>query len=83
MAREEPDRFTDNIRKVQRKGRMFVDYLRNERGSTAISPFSTRAKPGAPCAVPVTWDELEGLPAANIFSIARRRRKGAGPGPLA
>lgn len=81
VARKEPDRFTDNIRKVQRKGRMFVDYLRNERGSTAVSPFSTRAKPGAPCAVPVGWDELDGLPAANIFSIGAAAARAQAPDP--
>ncbi|HEX4297137.1 MAG TPA: DNA ligase D, partial [Devosia sp.] len=42
LATDEPDRFTANIRKVNRKGRMFVDYLRNERGATAVCPFSTR-----------------------------------------
>src|SRR5690606_38287461 len=53
LAADEPDRFTANIRKVNRKGRMFVDYLRNERGATAIAPFSTRSREGAPWAVPI------------------------------
>jgi bifunctional non-homologous end joining protein LigD len=70
VAAEEPDRFTANIRKVNRKGRMFVDYLRNERGSTAVCPFSTRAKPGPSCAVPVGWDELDRLEHANVFGLA-------------
>ncbi len=69
LAETEPDQFTANIRKEKRKGRMFVDYLRNERGSTAIAPFSTRARPGIPCAVPVAWDELDELPHANVFSL--------------
>jgi len=65
----QPERFTSNIRKAKRKGRMFVDYLRNERGSTAIAPFSTRARKGCPVATPVSWDELEGLGAANRFTL--------------
>ncbi|WP_423066582.1 DNA ligase D [Devosia sp. CN2-171] len=65
----EPDDFTANIRKVERKGRMFVDYLRNERGATAVAPFSTRAKAGVSCAVPVGWDELDAIKAANQFVI--------------
>jgi len=69
LAETEPDQFTSNIRKEKRKGRMFVDYLRNERGATAVAPFSTRARPGIPCAVPVAWDELDELPHANVFSL--------------
>ena len=77
----QPEHFTANIRKVQRKGRMFVDYLRNERGSTAIAPFSTRAKPGIPCAVPVAWDELDAIKAANIFSLTAAAERAAAPDP--
>ena len=81
LAREEPDRFTANIRKATRKGRMFVDYLRNERGSTAVAPFSTRAKTGATCAVPVGWDELEAIPAANVFTIGEAAAAAQAPDP--
>jgi bifunctional non-homologous end joining protein LigD len=83
LASDAPDRFTANIRKARREGRIFVDYLRNERGATAISPFSTRARPGAPCAVPVGWDEMETLPAANAFplSLAAARARDADPWP--
>ena len=69
VAGEEPERFTATLSKAKRKGKMFIDYLRNERGSTAISPFSTRSRPGAPVAVPVDWDGLDALPAANVFSL--------------
>jgi bifunctional non-homologous end joining protein LigD len=65
----QPERFTSNIRKLKRKGRMFVDYLRNERGSTAIAPFSTRARRGCPVAVPISWDELDDLGGANVFTL--------------
>lgn len=83
LAETEPDQFTANIRKEKRKGRMFVDYLRNERGATAIAPFSTRARPGIPCAVPVAWDELDDLPHANVFSLetAAAKAKERNPWP--
>ncbi|MGB0086880.1 MAG: DNA ligase D [Rhodomicrobiaceae bacterium] len=70
MAEDEPARFTAKASKAGRKGRMFVDWLRNERGSTAISPYSTRAREGAPVAMPVSWDELEGVRAASIYTVA-------------
>jgi bifunctional non-homologous end joining protein LigD len=81
LALDEPDRFTANIRKAKRTGRMFVDYLRNERGATAVAPFSTRAKPGAPCAVPLGWDELETIKAANVFSLAEAAARAQAPDP--
>jgi len=58
LARTEPDPFVDNMSKAKRKGRMFVDYLRNGQGSTAICPWSTRARTGGTVAAPMTWDEL-------------------------
>jgi bifunctional non-homologous end joining protein LigD len=81
VAAEAPERFTANIRKASRKGRMFVDYLRNERGATAIAPFSTRSREGAPCAVPVSWDELATLERANAFSLGAAAARARGPDP--
>ncbi|MEQ1768346.1 MAG: DNA ligase D [Devosia sp.] len=81
LAADEPERFTSNIRKATRKGRMFVDYLRNERGSTAVSPYSTRAKPGCPVAVPVGWDEIETLTSASGFSLGESAARAKGPDP--
>lgn len=69
LADSEPDRFTAVLSKARRKGRLFIDYLRNERGSTAICPWSTRSREGAPCAVPVSWDEIETLASASAFDI--------------
>ncbi|MBN9334935.1 DNA ligase D [Devosia sp.] len=69
LADDEPERFTANLSKAQRKGRLFIDYLRNERGSTAICPWSVRSREGAPVAVPVSWDEVKTLKSANLFSL--------------
>jgi bifunctional non-homologous end joining protein LigD len=67
--------------KAKRKGRMFVDYLRNERGSTAICPYSTRSRAGAPVATPITWDELQTVAGANVFSLAEAAERAGGPDP--
>jgi bifunctional non-homologous end joining protein LigD len=55
--------------KAKRKGRIFIDWLRNQRGSTAILPYSARARPGAPVAVPTDWAELNDLANAHPFTI--------------
>lgn len=78
---DEPARFVANMSKARRKGRMFVDYLRNERGSTAVAPFSTRSREGAPCAVPVSWDEVPELRAANQYSLKAAAARAAVPDP--
>ncbi len=69
LAEADPRRFTVALRKEQRRGRIFLDYLRNQRTATAILPYSARARDGSPVAAPVTWDELPGIAAANAFSI--------------
>ena len=63
-----PDRYTANPLKRTREGKIFVDYLRNQRGGSAIVNYSTRAKPGAPVACPLRWDELKGLKAASPYT---------------
>ncbi|MFP4303360.1 MAG: DNA ligase D [Rhodosalinus sp.] len=69
LADREPRRFTATMSKSKRKGRIFVDWLRNERGATAIAPYSLRARPGAPVAVPVTWEELEDIDSPAAFGM--------------
>ncbi|HXV26389.1 MAG TPA: DNA ligase D [Alphaproteobacteria bacterium] len=70
VAVEYPTRFTANMSKAKRKGRIYVDFLRNQRGATFIAPYSTRAKPGAPASVPIFWEELEEGVRSNQYNIA-------------
>ncbi|MEA3079065.1 MAG: bifunctional non-ous end joining protein LigD, partial [Sphingomonadales bacterium] len=69
IAEAEPEMFTANIRKVQRKGRIFLDWLRNQRGATAVMPYSARAREGAPVSAPVAWEELDRYESGHHFSI--------------
>jgi bifunctional non-homologous end joining protein LigD len=75
LAEESPDRFTANIAKWARSGRIFVDYLRNRRGATAVAAYSTRARPGAAVSVPVEWDELPNILAPDQFSVLNVRER--------
>jgi bifunctional non-homologous end joining protein LigD len=70
LAQAEPDRFIATMSKAKRKGKIFIDWLRNQRGATAVVPFSARARANAPVAVPIAWDELAGFDHANGFTIA-------------
>lgn len=58
MAGDDPGRFVSTIAKSKRGGKILVDYLRNQRGATAVAPYSTRARPGAAVSAPLSWDEL-------------------------
>ncbi len=58
LAGRYPDRLTSEVRKEKRQGRLFLDYLRNAYGQTAVAPYGVRAKPGAPVATPLDWEEL-------------------------
>ncbi|MEX2529599.1 MAG: DNA ligase D [Gemmatimonadota bacterium] len=69
MEREEPERYVSTARKAKRKGKIFVDYLRNGRGATAIASYSTRARPGAPVATPLRWEELSRLPGPDRYTV--------------
>ena len=70
LARDEPAAFTANMAKAQRKGKVFVDYLRNVRGANAVGVYSTRAREAAPVSVPVDWDELDRLSGPKDFTVA-------------
>jgi bifunctional non-homologous end joining protein LigD len=83
MTQAAPDRYTATLSKKARKGRIFIDYLRNNRGSTTVAPYSTRAKKGATVSVPVTWEMIaDGLGPAD-FSIGsdalKKRLRAADP----
>ncbi len=81
LARSEPDRFLSNATKSKRHKRIFVDYLRNGRGATAVASYSMRGRAGAPVAMPLAWGDLSKLTKANAFTIKdvpaklKRRRK--------
>lgn len=75
LAAHDPATFTAKMAKTARPGRVFVDYLRNAHGATAVCAFSTRARPGASVSVPVSWQELaaEIDPSSfTIFTVPRR-----------
>lgn len=72
MAEEEPERFIATMSKAKRKGKIFVDYLRNTRGATAIAPYSSRARKGAPFAVPLSWQALAKLESAHPYAVGEK-----------
>jgi len=69
LAEAEPERVTAALSKAKRTGRIFVDYLRNQRGATAIMPYSARAREGAPVAAPINWEELDEMKSGARFSV--------------
>ncbi len=59
MEQKWPDRYTSNVRKAKRSGKIFIDWIRNGRGATSIAPYSIRARKGASVSMPIEWDELD------------------------
>jgi len=70
LAEADPKRFTVALPKKERRGRIFLDFLRNQRTATAIMPYSARARAGMPVAAPVHWKELQDIRRSDAFSIA-------------
>ncbi|UPG94375.1 DNA ligase D [Luteibacter aegosomatissinici] len=69
LAQAHPDEFVATAAKKVRSGRIYLDYLRNGRGATAVASYSLRARPGAPVAVPLRWEELGKLTSGADFTI--------------
>lgn len=59
MVQKWPDRYTSNVRKKRRTGKIFIDWMRNGRGATSIAPYSIRARKGAKVSMPIAWDEID------------------------
>jgi bifunctional non-homologous end joining protein LigD len=83
MVRDVPDAYVATMSKEKRKGKIFVDYFRNDYTATAIADFAVRARPSAPVAVPLEWSELDAIHAANQFTtedvLKRLKRKRPDP----
>lgn len=75
LAAHDPARFVATMSKQRRKGRIFVDWLRNKKSATAVLPWSLRARPGAPVATPLSWAELAKAKSAAAFDINSARKR--------
>lgn len=69
LAEHRPKQFISTASKAARRGKIFVDYLRNDRGSTWVAPYSTRARPGAPLSMPIAWDALQSIRSAHEATL--------------
>lgn len=75
MAREQPERYVATMSKAKRKGRIFIDWLRNGRGATSVAAWSLRARPGAPAAMLLTWEQLARATRPDRYSITNAARQ--------
>ncbi len=73
-----PERYTANVRKAKRKGRIFIDWIRNGRGATSVAPYSIRARKGARVSMPIAWDELDAVSPDGVNMFQALRRLGGG-----
>jgi bifunctional non-homologous end joining protein LigD len=82
LATTAPDDFVLTATKAKRRGRIFLDYLRNARGATAVASYSPRARPGAPVAMPIAWRDVDGdldPMAFTVLTVPRLLARGADP----
>ncbi|NLF26430.1 MAG: DNA ligase, partial [Clostridiales bacterium] len=80
MEEKWPDRYTSNVRKVNRRNRIFIDWIRNGRGATSVAPYSIRARKGAKVSMPIRWDELDTVaPDGIAMADALKRMEEADP----
>jgi bifunctional non-homologous end joining protein LigD len=75
LSRESPQRYVATQSKALRKGKIYIDYLRNARGATSVAPYSTRARDGAPVAVPLEWDEVTDMLVPSEFTVQTLERR--------
>jgi bifunctional non-homologous end joining protein LigD len=75
LIAETPKAFVGTMTKSARKGKIFIDYFRNQRGATSVAAYSTRARPGAPVSTPLTWNELDSVPSGSYFTLAAVERR--------
>ena len=75
MSADNPKLYLAKMTKALRQGRIFIDYLRNSREATAIAPYSSRARPGAPVSAPVTWERLPRTTGGHDFSVRDLKKR--------
>jgi bifunctional non-homologous end joining protein LigD len=75
MAADSPDKYVSKMTKSLRQGKIFVDYLRNGRGATAVAAYSSRARKGAPVSAPIAWEELKPTLTADKFTVLNLRQR--------
>lgn len=77
MERKWQEKYTSNVRKVNRKGRIFIDWIRNGRGATSVAPYSIRAREGARVSMPILWEELDKIAPDGITTDEAVKRLSA------
>ncbi len=75
LVRDAPEAFVAVMSKARRTGRIYIDYLRNQRGATSVAAYSTRAKPEAPVSTPLTWEELRPDVGSTHYTVANLPRR--------
>jgi bifunctional non-homologous end joining protein LigD len=77
MVAHRPDEYVATMSKAKRAGKIFIDWLRNGRGATSVTSWSLRARPGAPVAVPLRWEELGRTTGGNQYGMAQALKRAA------
>jgi bifunctional non-homologous end joining protein LigD len=75
MVADAPDAYVATMAKAKRTGKIFIDFFRNDRGATAVAAYSVRARPGAPVATPLAWDELTARMRGDRFTVMNLARR--------